>query len=486
MLTWIDRCFRWWWVRGASLSAMVLTAVILLAGRHASSEETIAAGITATPVERYVLENGLEVLLQPDARATRVALVVCYHSGSLVDPEGLAGLAHVAEHMSFRGSRHLADGQMFALPQRWGATDANAVTKDDATLYMAVFPPEQLPPMIWLESERMGFVLEALSAEHLELERKIIRNELALRRGPNRRISALLDELSYPKDHPLHAAARMDLLDEVGAVDLPALQWLYQGIYRPDNASVILVGNFDAGVAKTSIQNSFGPIRNPNLPRLAATVAAVAFTGTARARMAAPDNVERLRMIWTLPVGVIDAQRVALHVLSVALERRVREWLEHERHISATVSGQLERGLGGDRFVFEVEIPVREQLPLVEHAIDGYLAPLRAQPIAERELDELRQQAKWSLLTGLEPTLPRALQLALDREPGSISKLADLPAFISELDALSAVELLAAARALLPRERRLIVEVIAKKSARNGGELLSVEGALFGATGRRP
>ena len=154
---------------------MILMLLTVASEGHAQAVPSLAKeGRT----ERYVLANGLEVLLRPDHRSAHVAVVVNYRTGHLSDPKGLGGLAHLAEHMAFRGSRHLTDEQTWALPQEWGATDIGAFTTPDATYFQMVVPVEQLPRALWLESERMAFTLEALNQEHLELERKIIVNEV--------------------------------------------------------------------------------------------------------------------------------------------------------------------------------------------------------------------------------------------------------------------------------------------------------------------
>jgi zinc protease len=248
------------------VAAALGAAIVVLAAVAAADDSALLPARPPATVERYVLSNGLEVLLQPDHHTSKVALVVYYRAGRLSEPKGLAGLAHLVEHMAFRGSRHLTGEQLWMWPQRWGIREMNAMTSLEGTLYQMLVPSEQLPRALWFESERMAFTLEAMTAQHLELERAIIKNELSLRRGADHLLPYLIADISYPPGHAMRdmsARAR----DDLDALDLPAAQWFFQRVYRPDNATLALVGNFDSVLVKQSIERYFGAVRNPSMPR---------------------------------------------------------------------------------------------------------------------------------------------------------------------------------------------------------------------------
>ena len=462
---------------GGGVFALVALASIVCATRGAAQ----AAPGAALASERLVLANGLEVILEPDPSSARVAVVVAYGAGSSSDPPGLAGLAHMAEHMAFRRSLHVGEQQFFDLPHHWGAAEQTAFTAQDATVYQMLVPPEQLARALWLESERMAFVLPALRADQLALERRIIAGEYALRDLP---VPGLLRELSYPEGHPQRAFNRAAATSALPELDLGAVQWFFQRVYRPDNACLVLVGDFDPSEAKQLIERYFAGIGNPRVPRLTTREQPVQFSGSARARIRANDSREVLYEIWTLPAGAYDEQRAALTGIATLLNKHVHDELAHVAGIASTGGVRWDRSAGGDRFMVQIITSERGKLPELERALDAELERLRSTPLSKVELDALRRRLSWRLLHQRETALSRALLHATDRPLGSAAPF-DYDTLAAALRGLSAEQLMAAARALLPAERRLIVLQEAAPNVK-GAALITVEGELFTPTRELP
>jgi zinc protease len=467
---------------GSSNGSRIAFAILLFAFVASASAQDPPEVAPHAPL-RYQLANGLEVVLAPDRSSTRVAVVVRYDAGSSSDPEGLSGLAHLAEHMAFRGSRHLRGAQFYELPKLWGAAESNAHTGQEWTAFHLLVPAQQLGRALWLESERMAFVLEAMSEEQLELERRLIRNELKLNHGPDFMTAGILSELSYPDRHPLRSFAAAAVERDLDDIELPAVQWFYQRAYRPDNASLVLVGDFDVSEAQALIARYFASVANPSVPRISTPRQAVEFRGTARARIAVPDNSDAMQMIWTLPQGAFDQRRAALIGSATLLTKRLNEVLAHGEAIAARASYSVLRSAGGDRIALKVTTTTRGKLAIIEQAIESQLALLRSQPVAEDVLLQLRGQLSWASMLEAESPLQAALLLAFLRAPGA--EPIDRMALSASMRALSAAELQAAARELLPANRKLVVELVAEPRAWYGGQLLGSDGDLFRAWGAR-
>jgi predicted Zn-dependent peptidase len=241
-------------------------------------------------------------------------------------------------------------------------------------------------------------------------------------------------------------------------------------------------GAFDPRVAQRLIETYFGPIRNPSGPRLEAHAAHVQFGGTARARLSAPTNLDELSMIWTLPEEALQAAAPALALIGATLEGRLRERLARVERIAQQVRTQIDRQPGGARFEVRVGASRENALPALERAVDEELEAVRTRALSPIELKEYKQQAMWSLAFETEHVLAQAYLLVRERvdDPGASPQG---PArYIEAIRALDAQDVLESAARLLPRERRLIVETVARSGARYGGEVVSIDGELFPST----
>ncbi len=245
-----------------SYDAMKIRHLLLL-GALAAAPICLERDARAAPleapvlyIEKVYLENGLRVLLETDRSTPNVAVRVRYDVGSHADPPAAPHLAHLVEHLMFRGSQHVKDGEHFERLTRLGATAMNAVTEDTSTTYRETVPARALETALWLESDRMGFALGGLTEAHFLAERQIIENEQA-QRTSLRPYGAIGTEI----DRELHGVR-----GSVRQVELEDVSRFIRDWYRPNNATITLVGNFDRDQAKGWIETYFGPIVRGDLP----------------------------------------------------------------------------------------------------------------------------------------------------------------------------------------------------------------------------
>ncbi len=215
--------------------------------------------VSSPPVERFTLSNGLEVVLQRDDRASQVGICTAYRVGSRDDPEGYHGLAHVMEHVALRGSDN-APGGYIPLLEEAGAYNHNATTDRDRTFYFATLPPASLDRGLWIEADRLGYLLTGLTGDDLADERRIVTHEWHERGGGWVRdlMSRSLFAELYPVGHPYRSP--FDELDDIARVSLSDIQWHFQRHYQPNNARLAVVGQFDVDQTRARIEEWFGPI----------------------------------------------------------------------------------------------------------------------------------------------------------------------------------------------------------------------------------
>jgi zinc protease len=231
-----------------------LTAALLAAIWLATADVRAASGSLPPPLEAYTLPNGLRVILAPDPAAPLVSIEVRYGAGSGDDPDGLAGLAHMAEHMTFVRTAHAA--HLLQELTSLGACPLNGETWTDFTRYYETVPPERLEAALWLESERMGFAVDAVTEANLDAERLVVLNEL--HDNGSMGLDVALTGSLFPRWHPyFHEGSGERELGRIHAADIQAFLRTW---YVPGNASLVLAGRFDGAKATSWISRYFAPV----------------------------------------------------------------------------------------------------------------------------------------------------------------------------------------------------------------------------------
>jgi len=215
----------------------------------------------AIPLERDCLDNGLKIVLSPDHTVPIVAVNIWYGVGSRNELPGHTGFAHLFEHMMFQGSEHVPKNKHFELIERVGGT-LNATTWFDRTNYFETVPSRDLELALWLESDRMGWMLPAMNQEKLDNQREVVKNEKRQRydNQPYGDWDQRLQALIYPKEHPYHHPV-IGSVEDLDAATLEDVAKFFSTYYVPNNAVLTIAGDFEESQVKDLIQRYFGEIQ---------------------------------------------------------------------------------------------------------------------------------------------------------------------------------------------------------------------------------
>ena len=256
----------------------VFLLVLILAGLVTSSQHGSAAGQSpARPAsiprlehQTFTLPNGLKVILSQDKHLPMVAVNLWYHVGPANEIPGRTGFAHLFEHMMFQGSKHVAADTHFKLLEAAGASDINGTTNFDRTNYFETVPSNQLELALWIESDRMGYLLDVLDQQALANQRDVVRNERrqGVENQPYGVAEETLYQAIYPEGHPYHGAVIGSHAD-LAAAELRDVQQFFRQYYSPNNASLAIVGDFDPAVTRKLVEKYFGSLkRGPDVPKI--------------------------------------------------------------------------------------------------------------------------------------------------------------------------------------------------------------------------
>ncbi len=289
---------------------------------------------------KYTLPNGLTVLTHEDHRLPLVAVDLWYHVGPLNERPGRTGFAHLFEHMMFEGSEHVGEKAHIKYVQSAGATDVNGTTSFDRTNYFETMPSNQLELALWLESDRMGFLMEGLNRELLTNQRDVVRNER--RQGEGRPYYVAQEQvfhLLFPKEHPYYGMVIGSHAD-VESARIADVRDFHQLYYTPNNASIAIAGDFDPVKLRALLTKYFGPIpEGPPVPPVTAVTPPIAE----QRRATVTDTVQlpQLSIAWLTPAAFTpDAYSVdsASFALGGAKASRLAEALVYKSQTAQRAS----------------------------------------------------------------------------------------------------------------------------------------------------
>jgi predicted Zn-dependent peptidase len=422
----------------------------------------------AAPVHQR-LPNGLDVILEPHARDGLVAIAMSYRVGARDTPPGERGLAHLVEHLAHRTTRHLGPWAPIDTLTSVGA-DVNALTLDDQTVFLSLVPSRHLTRVLWVESERMAFLAEAITDEAVGVERQILKREWQLRQGDavGSRLIELETEAIFPPGHPERSFWAPP--GEIARLTAGAARRFVRDWYRPDNATLAIVGDFEPGPTMADIRQYLGSIRRPAQATARVPAPAIEFGGKMTVTAVAPVPAAFMVLSYALPA--IDATREAeLVVLGALLEELLyaelvirQKWIEK---VEVT-----ERRYGSTRlFSIVVEVSPGVRHSVVERSMDAVIEQVKSQPWP---LEHLKQRAVVEALSNYQQLVERAELLALRPTEG----LVPLELEIERLTMPSSLDVQAAARAVLLRDRRLVLRVSRALKSDRRGSIYEVDGEL--------
>ncbi len=394
-----------------------LVALLALAGALSASLPAVAApavapgavstegGQLAVRHEKYTLPNGFEVILVEDHRLPLVAFNLWVHAGPRNEAKGQTGFAHLFEHLMFAGSRHLARGEFDKVIDAAGGTDANGTTNFDRTNYFFTLPSNQLETGLWLKSDMLGWMIDEVDSVALANQQDVVRNERrqSVENQPYGIVGDAFYQAMYPEGHPYRAAVIGSHADIQG-IQLQDVKAFARTYYRPNNATLVLAGDFDPKQAKALVQKYFGTLKpGPKPPAVHVAMPEI----TKERRLMVTDRVElsRLNIGWHTPAmfAAGDAELdLAAHVLGGGKASRLYGLLVRDKQLAQSVQvGQDSQSLSS---VFDIEVVARPGASLeeIEKLVDAELQKLATTPPSDAELAQARAVIETQLLQRME------------------------------------------------------------------------------------
>jgi zinc protease len=386
------------------LCALLISALAVASGATGLAlADSGGAWDIEIPHTRYTLDNGLTLIVHEDPKAPIVAVNVWYHVGSKNEPFGKTGFAHLFEHLMFNGSENY-DDDYFKPFDRVGATDMNGTTNFDRTNYFQNVPKNAVDVALWMESDRMGHLLGAVTQDKLDEQRGVVQNEK--RQGENQpygKAFRLIFENTYPAGHP-YAHSVIGSLEDLDAASLDDVHEWFKTYYGAANAVIVVAGDVKSEDALKMVERYFGDI--PSGPPVERQEARVAKRNT-QSRMILEDRVPQSRVYkaWNMPEwGHADPDYLNLvsEILTSGKTSRLYKRLVYEDQIATdVVSFSFGRELGGMFMVWATAQPGQD-LAHVEKVLDEEIKRFLEEGPTEPELERVRAGYLADFVRGIE------------------------------------------------------------------------------------
>ena len=378
----------------------------LLAAAIAFLPALPCAGEVAVPeiaFQKYVLSNGLTLIVHEDHKAPIAAVNVWYHVGSKNEKAGKTGFAHLFEHLMFNGSENFND-DYFKVLEKIGATDLNGTTNEDRTNYFQNVPVSALDTVLWMESDRMGHLVGAITQAKLDEQRGVVQNEK--RQGENEpygQVDELIQTAVYPKGHP-YSWTVIGSMEDLNAASLDDVKEWFKTYYGPQNAVVVVAGDVKAEDVKARVERFFGDI--PPGPPIAKHDAWVA-PRTGEHRQTLQDRVPQSRIykVWNTPqwgAPEDDALRLVARVLTSGKSSRLYKRLVYTDQIATDVAAYQGSSEIGSTFVVRATARPGGDLAAVEKAVDEEIARLLKDGPTAEEVERAKTEQLAGFVRGVE------------------------------------------------------------------------------------
>jgi predicted Zn-dependent peptidase len=347
-------------------------------------------------LEDYRLPNGLRVVLNEDHSAPLVAVNIWYHVGSKNERRGRTGFAHLFEHMLFSGSLHIGNNEHFRYVQSVGGV-LNGTTFFDRTNYFETLPSNYLALGLWLESDRMGFFLPALTQEKLDIQREVVKEERRQRYDnvPYGTAFERLLDLAYDPEYSYHWPT-IGSMEDLGAASLDDIRNFFLTWYRPDNAVLTVIGDFNPDEAKRLIEHYFGEIEpGHSFPHF--DLERRPLGGERRETYASPVQLPRVYRLYHLPkMGHADwiAADLLSSILSGDKASRLERALVLEQQIATDVAAYVLPTESTGMLLLQATAKEGVPIEQVESAVDAEIARVAQNGVTGDELTRAKNRAE--------------------------------------------------------------------------------------------
>jgi zinc protease len=419
------------------------------------------------PYTMFTLANGLTVVLHEDHSVPQIAVNLRYHVGSARETPGRTGLAHLFEHLMFEGSGHVKEGEFDTLLEAAGGSN-DAETTEDYTDYYEQVPSNALDLALFLESDRMGSLLDVVSPALVDGQRDVVKNERRERFENTPYGTALLhlSELIYPPNHPYHWSP-IGFMDDLSAASAQDVINFFKTYYAPGNASLVIAGDIQTADARARVERWFSDVK-PGAPVAPLDVPPAELHGVVKETLTDQVELPRIFFAWPTPAGFApgDAELdLVSGILTGSKNARLYKRLVYDLQLAQDVSASQNSSRYGSIYLIDVtarpsDKPPQETLAAITRVVDDELNRLRATPPEPRELDRVRNGIEASFVHGMETIAGKASQM------NAYLDVTGNPDYFAEdlgrYEPLQPADLQAATIRWLPSDRRVELSVVPK------------------------
>jgi zinc protease len=441
--------------------AMALAALTVTVG----ARQSFPAATLTVPYTLFTLPNGLTVILHEDHSVPEVAVDMWYHVGSSRELPGRTGFAHLFEHLMFEGSGHVKKGEFDTLLETAGGSN-NGSTTEDRTNYYELVPSNALDLALFLESDRMGYLLDVVTPTTVDSQRDVVKNERRQRidNAPYGTALVRIPELIYPPDHPYHWPV-VGYMDDLSAASEADVVNFFKTYYGPANASLVVAGDIDPVEARKKVEYWFRDVK-PSAPVPPLSVPNVALTSVITETLTDHVPLPRLYVCWPTPALYAPGD-AALDTLSGVLtggkNSRLYKRLVYDDQVAQEVQASENSSRFGSIYIIQITArptsdPPAQVLAHLKAVVDEELDKLRAAPPDARELERVRHGIESSFFDQMETVANVADQL------NTYYTFTGNPDFFGEdlgrYEVLQPNDIQAAVVRWLPRDRRVELSVL--------------------------
>ncbi len=379
-----------------NFSGLMAALVCLVAG-------TAQAQTVEIPYTQFTLENGLTVIVHEDRKAPIVAVNLWYHVGSKNEKQGRTGFAHLFEHLMFNGTENY-DDEYFGPFERVGATGQNGTTSFDRTNYFQTVPTTALDLALWMESDRMGHLLGAVTQERLDEQRGVVQNEKRQSENqPYGRVFSRLVESLFPEGHP-YSWLPIGSMEDLNAATLDDVKEWFRSYYGPNNAVLVLAGDITPEIAKEKVALYFGDIP-PGPPIVRFEEWVPSLDGDRREVMQDRVPQTRIYKVWPAPAWAdadTDTLQLASAILGGGKNSRLYKRLVYTDQTATGVSASVLAFEIAGGVLVTASVQPGGDADAVEKAMDEEIAKFLKDGPTRKELQRVRTQAKAGFVRGAE------------------------------------------------------------------------------------
>jgi zinc protease len=446
--------------------AVPIVALLLLAGDTPLQGQERAAAARprlSVPYSEFTLANGLHVILHRDASVPTVSVNVWYHVGSGSEKPGRTGFAHLFEHLMFEGSKNVPEGAFDTLLEAAGGNN-NGSTSNDRTNYYIDLPSNALALALFVESDRMGYLLDTMTPARVDGQRDVVKNERrqSYENQPYGRAFLTLNELLYPKEHP-YSWPTIGSMEDLSAATHEDVAEFFKTYYAPNNASLVIAGDIDLDETRRLVEKWFSEIpRGEPVPPIAPPAAAL--TEVKRHTLTDRVQLPRLYLAWHTPAIYAPgdaAMDITASLLTGGKNARLYRRLVYDLQIAQDVTSFQQSQALGSTFLIIATARPGETLEKIRGVIDEELDKLRVQLAEPREMTRTLNQIEADFYRGMERV--GGFRGKADQLNGYYARTG-MPDFfeedLSRYRALSAEDIRSAINRFLPRDKRVELSIV--------------------------